>query len=191
MRWTKAPTGVQVGTAFAFCDESGLRAEIKQAVLQQLQEDDLDVVTDPVASPTGFPFKVLQLDHTLSDAAIYEQRGRVCDLGYLRQAYRREDNSIGWRCAAEETDAYLRKGGDLKDTEGRKCLCNGLVANIGLPQVRRGGQVELPLVTCGDNVSEITRFLPSADATHYSAQDVISHLLSKVRADQYTVCATP
>jgi len=29
----------------------------------------VDIFTDPLASPTGFPVKVAQLEHTLSDSA--------------------------------------------------------------------------------------------------------------------------
>ena len=87
--------GVQVGTAFAFCDESGLRPEIKLSVLRGIKDGTLDVYTDPVASPTGFPFKVLQLEDTLATTDTYQQRHRVCDLGYLRQAYRKPDGRAG------------------------------------------------------------------------------------------------
>jgi hypothetical protein len=48
----------QVGTSFAFSKESGLAADVKQFVLRKVLDGDLSVYTDPVASPTGFPFKV-------------------------------------------------------------------------------------------------------------------------------------
>ena len=50
--------GIQVGTAFAFCDESGFTAELKSSVLDHAARGGVDVVTDAHASPTGFPFKV-------------------------------------------------------------------------------------------------------------------------------------
>ena len=140
----------------------------------------VDVFTDPVASPTGFPFKVLQLDESLSDATVYNERERICDLGFLRQAYRRPDGALGWRCPGEPVETYLHKGGDLADTVGRKCICNALVANVGLEQVRPDGRHELPLVTCGDEAREIARFANSDDAETYSAGDVIDRLLSGV-----------
>ena len=37
---------------------------------------------------------------------------------------------------------YLKKGGNVRNWCGRKCLCNALMANIGLGQVRRSGYVE-------------------------------------------------
>lgn len=180
-------TGVQVGTAFAFCDESGMQADVKRHVIDSCRNGKPDVVTDPLASPTGFPFKVLQMEGTASQESVYQERRRVCDLGFLRQAYRREDGSTGWRCPGEPTGSYVAKGGELADTEGRKCVCNGLLANVGLAQKRRDGSVEPMLVTCGNDVDSILQFLPSSTATNYSAADVIEHLLSGLATDSCEV----
>jgi nitronate monooxygenase len=168
--------GVQVGTAFAFCDESGLRADYREALLARARAGGAGVFTDPLASPTTFPFKVADLPGTLSERAVYEARTRVCDLGYLREAYRAADGTIGFRCAAEPVAAFLRKGGGLAETLGRKCICNALMANIGLGQVRGAGP-ESGLVTSGDDLAGLTRFL-AAGATHYTAADVIATLLA-------------
>src|SRR5579863_28941 len=75
--------GIQVGTAFAFCEESGLRSDYKRAILEKVVRSEARVATDPSASPTGFPFKVVQLEGTLSEMEVYLARPRVCDLGYL------------------------------------------------------------------------------------------------------------
>ncbi len=168
--------GVQVGTAFAYCNESGFTREIKDEVIDGSRAGTLQVYTDAVASPTGFPFKVLQLAHTLSNERVYEKRSRICDLGYLRHAYQRDDNSIGWRCPSEPVEDYLKKGGDIADTVGRKCLCNSLIANVGLPQIQRNGEVEGTLVTSGDVAASVARFAPDGP-TSYSAADVINYLL--------------
>ena len=169
-------TGVQVGTAFAFCSESGLHPELKQQVLQMSRRGAARVFTDPVASPTGFPFKVVQMEGTLSHAGPYAARTRVCDLGYLRHLYRKPDGTAGYRCPAEPVDNFVKKGGTLADTQGRKCLCNGLVANVGLPQVRADLSPELALMTAGDDVANIAQFLPRGCDT-YSAADVVRCLL--------------
>lgn len=166
--------GIQVGTAFAFCNESGIAPELKRTVIRNSRAGTARVFTDPNASPTGFPFKVLQVPGTLSDSAIYQKRERVCDLGYLRRPYRKADGTLGYRCSAEPVADYVRKGGDAADTAGRICLCNGLTATAGLPGVR-DGQVEPPLVTAGNEVSELTRFTHTA-ADSYSAADVIAYL---------------
>ena len=170
-------TGVQVGTAFAFCDESGFDADIKHRVIDLSRDESVRVFTDPLASPSGFPFKVVQLDGSLSEANVYAERTRApCELGYLRSAYRTDDGEVGWRCESEPIDEYVRKGGAIEDTVGRKCLCNGLLANVSLGQVQRNGQPEPTLVTAGDEVSDVARFLPPG-ADSYSAADVIHHLL--------------
>jgi nitronate monooxygenase len=170
-------TGVQVGTPFAFCEESGLTPSIKRQTLALARAGRIDVFTDPRTSPTGFPFKVLQLAGSLSDASVYADRRRSCELGYLRQAYKRPDGSLGWRCPAENVEAYIRKGGPVADTCGRKCLCNALLANVGLGQVHPDRGPEPPLVTAGDDARNLARFLPSPAAESYSASDVIRSML--------------
>jgi nitronate monooxygenase len=172
--------GIQVGTAFAFCQESGLREDIKRRVIRMAVRKKCRVFTDPLASPTGFPFKALGLDRTLSNEKTYVGRKRICDLGFLRHGYERDDGSWGWRCPAEPVSAYVAKGGQESETVGRKCLCNALLANVGLEQTRHDHEPEPPLITCGDDVSNVHRFLASMESTSYSACDVIDHLLAVV-----------
>lgn len=179
-------TGIQVGTLFAYCDESGLTPEIKARVLAGVVSDEVRIFTDPRASPTGYPFKVVELDGFAQQDA---RRERVCDLGYLRTAYRGTDGRIGYRCPAEPVDAYVAKGGDVADTVGRRCLCNGLLANIGHPQLRdrdlvegplmeeermEQPQVEKPLVTSGDALLSLGDFLRGR--TSYTAADAVAYL---------------
>ncbi len=174
-------TGIQVGTAFAYCAESDLRPDLKRAVLDLSREGRAKAFTDPVASPSGFPFKVVPLAGTLTDRDRFEERSRLCDLGYLRHAYRRPDGQVGWRCPAEDPDDFARKGGCLEDTVGRQCVCNALMANIGLGQVRKGGVQERALVTSGDAVAEVARYLPEGGIS-YRAADVIARLLGREAA---------
>jgi nitronate monooxygenase len=173
--------GVQVGTAFAYCEESDLDSELKEQVIAMSRDGQARVMTDPIASPTGFPFKVVQKDKTLSDSGLYEKRTRICDLGYLRHAYRKPDGTLGWRCPSEPVDDYLRKGGDEKETRGRKCVCNALMANIGIGQVQRNGETELPLITSGDDVAAVARFLKRGSRS-YTAADVIDYLLADLKS---------
>lgn len=168
--------GIQVGTAFAFCEESGIAPELKAQVLAASRENRIDVFTDPRASPTGFPFKVVRLAGTVSEPEIHAQRQRLCDLGYLRRAYRKADGTVGYRCPGEPVEQFMAKGGELSETVGRKCVCNGLLSTIGLGQIQAGGYHEPPLVTAGDDVKDVSRFLPPGRNT-YSAADVIRHLL--------------
>ncbi len=163
--------GIQVGTLFAFCDESGMADELKTSVLARARYGEVTVQTDAHASPTGYPFKVVQW---AEDPAAGVARERVCDLGYLRVAYADADGTIGYRCSGEPVETYVAKGGKREDTVGRRCLCNSLMATIGLGQVRSSGALEPPLVTSGDDLMLIADFLRGR--TRYSAADVISYL---------------
>lgn len=168
--------GIQAGTAFAFCEESGFTTDIKRSAYAAIAEDRIDVFTDPNASPTGFPFKVANIENTLAHRELYSLRDRICDLGYLRQAYKKPNGSIGFRCPAEPVDQYVKKGGDACDTEGRKCLCNALAAAVGFGQVQKTGAKELPLVTAGDDLLGLGRFINGPEGM-YTAKDVIDALL--------------
>lgn len=169
--------GIQVGTLFAFTTESGLTDDIEESVLAGVNKGAVAVHTDPRASPTGYPFKLVQM----ADGDYQSpNRERVCDLGYLRTAYRKSEGGIGYRCAAEPVDAYVGKGGTLEDTVGRRCLCNALTANIGNGQVRPEGVDEKPLLTSGDDLVRMANFL--GGRTSYSAGDVLDYLLAGVGA---------
>jgi nitronate monooxygenase len=151
--------------------------ELKRRALKLSREGRARVYTDRLASPTGFPFKVAQLEGTLSDPRCYEARPRVCDLGYLRQLYRKPDGGVGYRCPAEPVEIYQRHGGALEETKGRKCICNGLMATAGLGQYRPGIGVEPPIVTAGDDLAQVAEFLePGRDS--YTAADVLKRLLA-------------
>ncbi len=163
--------GVQVGTAFALCEESGMEDGLRRDVLAQVLAGQVDVRTDPLASPSGFPFKVAQVPGSASDPAVYGERRRVCDLGYLRTAYQDDQGRVAYRCPAEPAAVWVRKGGDEAELDGRLCLCNGLMATIGLGQVRPGG-VEAPLVTLGDDALRVAHLLAAEQGT-FSAADVI------------------
>jgi nitronate monooxygenase len=168
--------GIQVGTAFAFCEQSGLDPILRERFLAGVLHDEREVFTDPDASPTSFPFKVAGLEHTLSDRDVYEHRTRACDLGYLRRAYRKADGTVDYRCPAEPVDDYVRKGGKPEDTVGRKCLCNSLMANIGLGQVRADGYIEPALLTAGNDLACIKQYI-TQDRRTYHAKDVIDSLV--------------
>ncbi len=170
--------GIQVGTAFALCRESGLDPRLRRRMVEQALAGVLVVRNEPRASPAGFPFKTVQLDGTLSDNAVYANRARLCDLGYLRVPFVRSGGGIGYRCPAEPVAIYVRKGGSIDEATGRRCLCNGLTATIGLGQSRAGGDMELPLLTLGQRLD----FLPDVVAragVDFAAADVVAHLLGQ------------
>ena len=164
--------GIQVGTLFAYCEESGLTPDIKSRVLTAVTNGTASLHTDPRASPTGYPFKVVEMP---GDAARVARRQRTCDLGYLRVPVRTPEGRTIYRCSAEPVDAYVAKGGDVADTVGRRCLCNGLTATVGQAQWRTAtNDEEIPLVTSGDDLLSLATF--AAANPGYSAGHVVKYL---------------
>ncbi|MGZ6839303.1 MAG: nitronate monooxygenase [Frankiaceae bacterium] len=164
--------GVQVGTLFSLSAESGLDVALREELLTELAAGRLEVRTDALASPTGFPFKVASLPGTLSEPDRYAARPRLCDLSYLRVPYERAPGTVGYRCPGEPVDVYVRKGGVAADTVGRKCLCNALTANVGLGQTRRSGYHEPAMVTLGADLDGVTQLLAVNPAGWTAAQAV-------------------
>ena len=170
--------GIQVGTIFALSNDSGIRPDIRAKMQAGLHEGTLYVRTDPVASPTGFPFKIAEIVGTTSQIPVYEARPRLCDLGYLRTAFVKADGDIGYRCPSEPVHMYVRKGGDLADTIGRQCLCNGLTATAGLAQIHADGYLEAPVATLGSDLAGARR-LAEQYPDGWSAVQVIQWLVSQ------------
>ena len=71
----------------------------------------------------------------------------------------------------------------FEETVGRKCLCNCLLADIGLQQVQRDGSVEPGMVTTGDDLACVLQFLPAGKQS-YMAADAVRGLMSRVAAKQ-------
>ena len=92
---------------------------------------------------------------------------------------KRNGELIGYRCAAEPEKDYVAKGGKIEDTVGRKCLCNALMANIGHGQVQKGNELELPVVTAGDDVA-VVRELVNLHGPRYTAENVLDFILAGV-----------
>lgn len=163
--------GVQVGTAFACCEESGITDVIKSEIIEKHRAGTLEVITDFKASPTGYPFKRVEVEANSGRDAC-----RICDLGYLRHVYAKEDGTLSYRCPAGPRKRYLSKGGTPEEAEGKHCLCNGLLATIGMGQIRRGTPVQ-PLVTWGEDMRFLDPILGKSKSS-YSASEVIEYLQS-------------
>lgn len=161
--------GVQIGTPFAFSKESGIDSKHKLRIREAIK-DGANVFADPRASPTGFPFQVLSLEGSLSENESYVGRERVCDQGYLLEFFE-DKGKIKSRCASEPTKIYVVKGGDVLETEDRKCICNALISLAGFPSTRKSGYVEQPLVTSGKDTSFVETLMHKFG--DYTANDVI------------------
>ena len=172
LRWALSvgATGIQAGSIFALCEESGMRPDIRERIRELGFDGKLGVKTDMRVSPTGFPFKVAKLEGTMWEPQIYESRQRICNQGALVSLYERPDGSIGYRCASEPIDDYIRKGGKLEETVGRGCICNGLISTTALQNPE-----EPPIVTLGEDVSFLRRVMcHSMDS--YSAKEALAYL---------------
>ena len=171
--------GVQVGTLFAISNHSGFSNKTRKQLIDKLKSNTLEVKTDVLASPTSFPIKIAKLEGHTSTSEGFAARPKLCDLGYLREPAISETGRTIYRCPSEPDDQFIKKGGAVEDIDGRKCLCNGLMANIGLPQVRKDGYVEAPIVTLGSDI-EGAKVLLNSHPDGYGADDAVKWLLSSV-----------
>jgi nitronate monooxygenase len=184
--------GVQAGSVFALAEESGMRPEYRLAILRALRDgaDDAALVRTTLVSPTGFSFKVVQLPDTLAAEEVFERRRRVCDIGLLQQVGvsapdEHGERTLFQRCAAAPVEGYLDKRGLARNTEGRRCLCNGLLASVGLGQVKlhEGQAAEEPaIVTLGARLDGIRR-LSRNGQVRYWARDVVADILGPAPGD--------
>jgi nitronate monooxygenase len=179
-------TGVQVGSVFALAEESGLKPTFRTAILDELKKgtDDAALVRTTLVSPTGYPFKVVQLNDTVADDTVFSARRRVCDVGLLQQRGLTKPAADGTRrlfhrCQAGPVADFVAKRGLERNTEGRRCLCNGLLAGVGLAQVvKQNGELteEPAIVTLGNHLEGVRR-LSRQGQTTYWARDVVTDIL--------------
>ncbi len=167
--------GVQIGTPFAFCADSGMDQQVRNDAIEAIRNNSVELTTDFKASPTGYPFKVLDIYKNIQRNSPCNER--TCDLGYLRSVVESEDGSLSYRCPAEPMSRYAKKGGEDQISEDKICLCNGLMATCGVPQVRNG-RPEAPLITAGDSLDEVSELVRIHE--HYNARDVIDYVLAPV-----------
>ncbi|MBK6320310.1 MAG: nitronate monooxygenase [Dehalococcoidia bacterium] len=54
----------------------------------------------------GLPFQVVQLEGSLSELSVYENRQRICNIGHLTQAYQKDESEgggVGFRCPRKQS----------------------------------------------------------------------------------------
>jgi NAD(P)H-dependent flavin oxidoreductase YrpB (nitropropane dioxygenase family) len=178
-------TGIQVGSNFALAEESGMKSTYRLAILNELkmETDEAALVQTTLFSPTGYPFKVVQLPGTLADETVYAERPRVCDIGLLQQVGLGKPGADGtrrlfWRCAAAPVEGFISKRGLQHNTADRRCLCNGLLACAGLGQVIPDGQQpeEPAIVTLGNHLEGVRRLSRNGQRPYW-VRDVVGDLL--------------
>jgi NAD(P)H-dependent flavin oxidoreductase YrpB (nitropropane dioxygenase family) len=178
--------GVQVGSAFALCEDSGMSPVYRNAIFAELRhgKSDAELVQTSTFSPTGFPFKVVQLEGTLATDEVYANRKRICDLGFLRNRGLTKADEDGTRqmfqrCSAAPIDDFVGKRGLPVNAEEKRCLCNGLLATVGLGQVgTQPGEFgeEPPIVTLGNHLDGIRRLSRQGQIPYY-AKHVVEDIL--------------
>ena len=181
-------TGVQVGSVFALSEESGMKATYRSTILGEIKKgmDESTLVLTTLFSPTGFPFKVVQLDDTLAKPEVYNARRRVCDIGLLQQRGLGKPAADGTRrifqrCPAAPIDDFISKRGLPVNTGNRRCLCNGLLACVGLGQagLQNGEQTEEPaIVTLGNGLDGVRRLSRNGQSPYW-ARDVLIDILGQ------------
>jgi len=177
-----------VGSNFALAEESGMKPNFRTAIMNRLKKEteDAPLVYTTLFSPTGYPFKVVQIEDTLADDEVYASRRRVCDLGLLQQRGLSQPDADGTRrlftrCQAAPVEDFVNKRGLPRNTEEKRCLCNGLLACIGLGQVRlpKDALAEEPaIVTLGNHLDGIRR-LTCHGQSRYWAKDAVIDLLGE------------
>jgi NAD(P)H-dependent flavin oxidoreductase YrpB (nitropropane dioxygenase family) len=170
LKWTeRGAYGMQVGSRFALCKESGMRDDLRNEIINQNLNNSKAVVTSPRMSSTGYPFKVLPVEGTLSEETVLEGRKRICNKGYLLKSHitTLEDGTEKetYICPAMPEKQYVKLGGLFEDTIGRGCLCNGLFATAGL-----GESHEPAVITLGAEGTSVTKSL--------SARQVIEDIMT-------------
>lgn len=162
--------GVQIGSAFASCEESGFDPNIKSQLRRGSFNGSLDVFTSPIASPTGFPFNVAQLSRTLSDPEVYAEKPRLCPYGYLDILAMYKERLV-FRCSAEPDADFERKGGNPEKTKGRQCLCAGLAAAVN------HGKDGAPMIVTFGKKYGFARELMKTLTDTFTAEDVVKYML--------------
>lgn len=174
--------GIQVGTAFALAQDSGLSPAHKTALMESLRQgvSDVDLVRTTLFSPTGYPFKVAQLPGTLAEDSVYENRTKVCDLGFLQQRGFSKPGPDGvrdlfQRCPAGPLVDFTRKRGLPFNAAEKRCLCNGLLAAVGLGQTHPANGDEPAIVTLGNDLGAARRLSSHGQVTYWAC-DVVRDL---------------
>ena len=169
-------TGIQVGTAFAFCDESGLSTDLKERTLAACREGSIKVFTIRTHRRRGFRSRCCSRwarcqSRTSSKDVRAFVTWAICASPIVRR-------TAPWAIAALASRWRITcaKGGPSQRLTARKCVCNGLVAAVDYAKVRPSGETEPVLVTAGDDAANLHRFLRAGRST-YSADDVIDNLL--------------
>ena len=171
--------GVQVGTAFAFCEESGLDPDLRQRFLTSIVEPRGRRLHGPGRLTDRLPVQGGGARGHPLGATPRTRIARACATSATSAGpTSAPTGTLDYRCPSEPVDDYVRKGGQVEDTVGRKCLCNALVTNIGMGQRRPNGYEELPMLTAGNDLASVRAHISPGNLS-YHARDVVASLLAE------------
>jgi NAD(P)H-dependent flavin oxidoreductase YrpB (nitropropane dioxygenase family) len=161
--------GIQAGSVFAFCQESGWTDEVKKMAIEEIKSSNAKIISSAIASPTGYPFKILKAKGTMSDAACFSERDKSCRVGLLREVeinLEKEIATPNWSCKASQTGSQTL------------CLCEALLAAVGLAQVNRKKK-ELPIITLGEELKDIKKLLRENNWRPYLAEAAYKYIMGE------------
>ena len=169
--------GVQVGTAFAFSRESGMRPDLKNGSSPRPRPARARSLPIRWPRPPDFPSRWRSSKALRPNPSIYKERKRVCDLGYLREPYAASDGKIAL--------SLLRRAGGKLSGQGRQDRGHGgpqvpVQCAAGQHRPRSGAQATERGTGAdhGGRRSEYHRAVPRSWRHSYSAEDVVESLLS-------------
>lgn len=86
------------------------------------------------------------------------------------------------RCPAAPVEDFIAKRGLPFNTEGKRCLCNGLLAGVGLGQVgtQPGSQAgeEPAIVTLGNHLDSVHRLSRQGQVVYW-AKNAVEDILGE------------
>lgn len=155
VEWTaRGAYGLQVGSRFALCEDSGMRTDLKHEIIARNRRGELEVLTGNRLSPTGYPLKYINLPGTLADPALRTAQVRHCNRGYLLQSHFETlpdgTTQETYLCPGMPEDVFKSRGGNPEEQADRICLCNGLISTAGYHI-----EEEVPLVTLGTSGTQV------------------------------------
>lgn len=168
--------GLLVGLPFLYCEESELAADWKRVVVERVEQAPARLAVDFHSTPVGYELPILHIEGTAAEETVFRRRDRFCDVGFLRQVCRTPEGTLTYRCPGEHLAAWQHKGGSPEAAEAQRCFCNGLLAALGLGQVRSGGYMERPLLPAAKDLRALRRFCRPG-ARHFTAAEVVARFL--------------
>ncbi len=151
-------------------------------MIARVEDGTAAVRTDPRASPTGFPFKVVELRrHALGGGGLRGSASASAISASCAAPIAATTAASAIAAPPSRSRRSSPRAATRTQTVGRKCLCNSLLANVGLAEPQVHGAPEPPLLTAGDDLDALRLFLPPGEHD-YGVAEVLAALHSRLSA---------